>query len=59
MRILLLMRMRLQIFGDRSITIEDLMKERGQLVKKGTLAEEGGDIEFWANETAKKSETPE
>jgi hypothetical protein len=30
------------------------MKERGQLVKKGTLAEEGGDIEFWADESGKK-----
>ena len=36
----------LNIFGDRSLTIEDLMRERGQLVKKGTLSEDG-DVEFW------------
>jgi protein import protein ZIM17 len=28
------------------VTVEDLMKERGQLVKKGTLGEDG-DLEFW------------
>jgi len=36
----------LNIFGDKSMTIEDLMRERGQLVKKGTLSEDG-DLEFW------------
>ena len=36
----------LGIFGDRNLTIEDLMRERGQLVKKGTLSEDG-DVEFW------------
>jgi mitochondrial protein import protein ZIM17 len=40
----------LNIFGDRKITIEDLMKERGQLVKRGTLGEDG-DIEFWEDGT--------
>ncbi|KAM0281020.1 hypothetical protein ACHAQH_003749 [Verticillium albo-atrum] len=39
----------LQIFGERNITIEDLMREKGQLVKKGTLGEDG-DIEFWEDE---------
>jgi len=39
-----------QIFGDRKLTIEDLMKERGQLVKKGTLSEDG-DVEFWEDGT--------
>jgi mitochondrial protein import protein ZIM17 len=28
------------------MTIEDLMREQGQLVKKGTLSEDG-DLEFW------------
>jgi protein import protein ZIM17 len=28
------------------LTIEDLMRERGQIVKKGTLSEDG-DVEFW------------
>ncbi|KAI0889619.1 DNL zinc finger-domain-containing protein [Annulohypoxylon maeteangense] len=36
----------LGIFGDRKITVEDLMREKGQLVKRGTLGEYG-DIEFW------------
>jgi len=55
----------LNIFGDKAITIEDLMRERGQLVKKGTLSEDG-DVEFWEDvstrkpgETAAGSETPE
>lgn len=32
------------------MTIEDLMRERGQLVKKGTLSEDG-DLEFWEDGT--------
>ncbi|KAI1086391.1 DNL zinc finger-domain-containing protein [Rostrohypoxylon terebratum] len=39
----------LNIFGDRKITVEDLMREKGQLVKRGTLGEQG-DIEFWSDE---------
>ncbi|KAM0332051.1 hypothetical protein ACHAQA_002320 [Verticillium albo-atrum] len=39
----------LKIFGDRDFTIEDLMREKGQLVKKGTLGEDG-DIEFWEDD---------
>ncbi|PVH76599.1 zf-DNL-domain-containing protein [Cadophora sp. DSE1049] len=38
----------LGIFGDRNLTIEDLMREQGQLVKKGTLSEDGN-LEFWAD----------
>lgn len=48
-----------QIFSDKSITIEDLMKERGQIVKRGTLSEEGGDIEFWADEGVTKASSEE
>ncbi|KAF4943633.1 hypothetical protein FSARC_14869 [Fusarium sarcochroum] len=40
----------LNIFGDRKITVEDLMKEKGQLVKRGSLGEDG-DIEFWPEES--------
>ncbi|KAI1113360.1 DNL zinc finger-domain-containing protein [Nemania sp. NC0429] len=36
----------LNIFGDRRITVDQLLREKGQLVKRGTLGEEG-DIEFW------------
>ena len=40
------------------MTIEDLMKERGQLVKKGTLSEDG-DLEFWEDGTTTKREKSE
>lgn len=40
----------LKIFGDRNITVEDLMREKGQLVKRGTLGE-SGDVEFWEDGT--------
>lgn len=39
-----------QIFGDKTLTIEDLMRDQGQLVKKGTLSE-NGDLEFWDDGT--------
>ena len=42
-----------QIFGDKDITVEDLMKERGEIFKKGTLSEDG-DIEFWQDGTTTK-----
>ncbi|RKF72093.1 Uncharacterized protein C24H6.02c [Golovinomyces cichoracearum] len=38
----------LKIFGSRDLTIEDLMQEQGQSVKKGTLSEDG-DFEIWAD----------
>ncbi|KAK3947740.1 DNL zinc finger-domain-containing protein [Pseudoneurospora amorphoporcata] len=53
----------LKIFGDRKITVEDLLKEKGMLVKKGTLGEDG-DVEFWedgsvtAREPAPEPEKP-
>ncbi|KAI8631976.1 DNL zinc finger-domain-containing protein [Xylariaceae sp. FL1651] len=36
----------LNIFGDRKITVEDILREKGQLVKRGTLGEDGN-IELW------------
>ncbi|KAF2631699.1 zf-DNL-domain-containing protein [Macroventuria anomochaeta] len=36
----------LKIFSDKSVTIEDLVKEKGSLVKRGSLSAEG-DVEFW------------
>ncbi|KAK1999606.1 DNL zinc finger protein [Colletotrichum falcatum] len=39
----------LGIFGDRKVTVEDLMREKGRLVKRGTLGEDG-DIEFYPDE---------
>ncbi|WQF84581.1 Putative mitochondrial import protein TIM15 [Colletotrichum destructivum] len=41
----------LGIFGDRKVTVEDLMREKGRLVKRGTLGEDG-DIEFYPDEAA-------
>ena len=35
-----------QIFSDKSMTIEHLMREKGELVKRGTLGADG-DVEFW------------
>ncbi|KLU84340.1 DNL zinc finger domain-containing protein [Magnaporthiopsis poae ATCC 64411] len=40
----------LGVFGDRKgVTVEDLMRDRGLLVKKGTLGEDGS-IEFWEDD---------
>lgn len=47
----------LGIFGDKKQTIEDIMREKGQLVKKGSLGEDG-DIEFWPDERGQSSEKP-
>lgn len=43
----------IQIFGEQYKTIEDLMRDRGQLVKKGSLSEDG-DLEFWEDGTTTK-----
>ncbi|TGJ86710.1 hypothetical protein E0Z10_g2048 [Xylaria hypoxylon] len=48
----------LNIFGDRKITVEELLREKGQLVKRGTLGEEG-DIEFWEDNPTDSSEAGE
>ncbi|MCJ1273211.1 hypothetical protein MMC21_001000 [Puttea exsequens] len=40
----------LKIFADKSVTIEDLMREKGGMVRKGTLGG-GGDVEFWNDGT--------
>ena len=32
------------------MTVEDLLRDRGQLVKRGTLGEDG-DLEFWEDGT--------
>ncbi|OAG11333.1 zf-DNL-domain-containing protein [Paraphaeosphaeria sporulosa] len=36
----------MKIFSDKSVTLEDLMREKGDLIKRGTLSS-GGDVEFW------------
>ncbi|KAK4229343.1 DNL zinc finger-domain-containing protein [Podospora fimiseda] len=40
----------LKIFGDKNITVEDILREKGQLVKKGVLSNED-DLEFWDDGT--------
>lgn len=47
----------LKIFSDTSKTIEDILREQGDKVVRGTVGEEQskenpGDIEFWRNEPA-------
>lgn len=46
----------LNIFGDRKVTVEDLMREKGRLVKRGSLGEDG-DIEFWPDEEGVEGKT--
>ncbi|GAM85727.1 hypothetical protein ANO11243_037350 [Dothideomycetidae sp. 11243] len=43
----------LKIFSDKSITLEDILREKGQLLKKGTLSAEGN-VEFWDEGTQTK-----
>lgn len=40
----------LGVFTDRKgVTVEDFMREKGQLVKRGTVGEDG-DVEFWVDD---------
>ncbi len=41
----------LRIFGDEATTIEDILRDKGELIRKGTLGEEG-DLEFWDDGTS-------
>lgn len=43
----------LKIFADLSFTVEDLMREKGELVKRGSISQ-NGDIEFWEDEKGDK-----
>lgn len=36
----------LKVFSDKGVTIEDILKEKGEFLKKGRLGEDG-DIEFY------------
>lgn len=44
----------LKIFEDKSMTIEDILKEKGQMVKRGTIT--GGDVELWGGETLSEAD---
>ncbi|KAK3329811.1 DNL zinc finger-domain-containing protein [Apodospora peruviana] len=50
----------LRLFGDKAVSVEDILRERGQLVKKGTLGE-SDDLEFWEDGTTtiRREEMPE
>ena len=43
----------LKIFSDKSITLEDILREKGQMLKKGALDAEGN-VEFWEDGTQGK-----
>lgn len=43
----------LKIFADLSFTVEDLMRDKGESVKRGSISQDG-DIEFWADEKGEK-----
>lgn len=45
-----------KIFGDKSLTIEDILREKGELFKKGTLSE-NGDLELWENGSTTERKT--
>ncbi|KAK4129003.1 zf-DNL-domain-containing protein [Parathielavia appendiculata] len=40
----------LRVFGDKAMTVEDLLRERGEQIKRGSLGVEG-DVEFWEDGT--------
>lgn len=40
----------LRIFSDKAVTVEDILRQRGESVKKGTL-DGSGDLEFWDDGT--------
>jgi protein import protein ZIM17 len=42
----------LQMFSDQRLTIEDILKEKGEVLKKGSMNLEG-DIEFWDDGTTR------
>jgi protein import protein ZIM17 len=40
----------LKVFGDKSVTLEQILAEKGDLLKKGGLGVEG-DMELWDEKT--------
>lgn len=45
----------LKIFSDKSVTIEDMLKEKGQFLRKGRIGEDG-DIEFYDDSRSQPAE---
>lgn len=49
----------LKIFSDKRVTIEDILKDKGELLKKGRLgAGADGDMEFWDDGTETRRVEP-
>lgn len=48
----------LKIFSDESVTLEDLLREKGESVQKGLL-DENGDIEFYDDGTSTREVYPD
>jgi protein import protein ZIM17 len=38
------------VFGDKAMSLEDLLREKGELIKRGIVGEDG-DLEFWEDGT--------
>ena len=45
----------LKIFSDKGVTLEDILREKGETVKLGSLDRQG-DVEFWDETAADKAE---
>ncbi|KAI9685073.1 MAG: hypothetical protein M1822_005465 [Bathelium mastoideum] len=45
----------LKIFSDESVTIEDLMKTKGELVQRGSISG-NSDVEFWDDDAERRKE---
>ena len=39
----------LHIFSDKSVTVEDIMQQKGEAVQRGSITPDG-DVEFWAKD---------
>jgi len=44
----------LKIFSDTRVTLEDIMRQKGEVVKRGTKVE--GDLEFWEDGSVKSTQ---
>ena len=45
----------LKVFYDKGVTLQDIMKEKGESIKLGSLDQQG-DVEFWDQESADAAE---
>lgn len=45
----------MKIFSDTSITIEDIMREKGEFIKKGSLGADG-DVEFYDDQAGEEEQ---